>query len=123
MSKSRPVLAMVTQPGPTGWCYDSVILSLALPGCTHTQKVLLLSGQDMKNVKWLVSLLLLMLAICLKPHKQNTCNRVGKSASLATHDDVEHFVFVTARCDALLSPCLLFGTAGWILLDSVPSLC
>lgn len=36
MSKSLPVLAMVTQPGPTGWCYDSVILSLALPGRTHT---------------------------------------------------------------------------------------
>lgn len=96
MSKSLPVLAMVTQPGPTGWCYDSVILSLALPGRTHThtQKVLLLSGQDMKNVKWLVSLLLLMLAICLKPHKQNTCSRVGKSASLATHGDVDRTLCV-----------------------------
>ena len=112
---------MVTQPGPIGWCYDSVILSLALPGCTNTKKALVLLGQDLKNVKLLISLLLLMLAICLKPGKQNTCSLVGTSASLAARDDVEHFVFMTARCDVLLSPCLLLGIVGWILLDSLPS--
>lgn len=38
------------------------------------------------------------------------------------HDDVEHYVFMTACCDALLSPYPLFVLVDWILLDSLPSL-
>lgn len=41
---------------------------------------------------------------------------------MATRDDVERSVLMRARCDALLSPCLLLGIAGWILRDSLPSL-
>lgn len=38
MSKSLPVLAVVTQPAPVGWWCDSGVLSLALPGCARTKK-------------------------------------------------------------------------------------
>lgn len=123
VSKSLPVLAMVTQPGSIGWCYDSVILTLALPRHTHThtQKALVLLGQDLKNMKLLVSLLL-MLDIYLKPGKQNTCSLGNTGASLAKHDDdVERFVCIAAYCGALLAPCLLLGIVGWILLKSLPS--
>lgn len=66
MSKSLPVLAVITQPGPVGWWCDSGVLSLALPGCAHTQKVLVLPGQDLKNVKLLVSLLFIDAGLLFK---------------------------------------------------------
>lgn len=116
MSKSLPVPAMVTQLGPTGWCYDSVILGIAWPHtCTESVGI-----TNLKNVKLLVSLLLLMLAISLKLGRQSTYSLIGTRASLALRDDVEHCVFMTACCDALLSH--LFVLVVWILLDSLPSL-
>lgn len=93
MSKSVPVLAMVTQPGPVGWCYDSVILSLALPGHTHTCKKnvgITRPGLEKCEIGGFTSV---ADAGHLFKTGQSTYSLIGTSASLAVRDDVEHCVY------------------------------
>lgn len=84
--------------------------------------MLVVLGNDLKNVKLLFSLLLLMLATYFKPGKRSTYSPVGKNASLVAQHHVEHFIFVTAHCDAFLSPCLLFILVDSIHCGELPSL-
>lgn len=129
LSRSLPVLAMVAQPGPIGWLYDSSTLSLALPGhrCIHTH-----AQRKKKKEKrcWCYQASIWKIRncwfcvycwCCLRSSKQNTCSPVGASASLAAHNDVEDFVFMTVQRDVHLSPCFLHDIMGRIRLNSLPS--